>query len=115
MLQIPALWKMNVPHKQISLPVCIRFSCECLILVIILYFDFNTVSRNNQTGSGAHLTLLYNGNQGQSGLGMMLTAHFHLVLQSRVVELYPYTTLHLHDIVLSKLGSETALLTLSLS
>jgi hypothetical protein len=61
MLQIPALWKMNVTDKPFHLPLCITFMCECLMLVIMLYFDFNTVSRSIQSGSRA---LLANGYRG---------------------------------------------------
>jgi hypothetical protein len=55
-----------------------------------------------QPSSGAQSSLLYYWYCGQ---GVKLSTHLHLVLRSRMVQLYLHSPIHLHSIVLNELGT----------
>jgi hypothetical protein len=67
-----------------------------------------------QIGSGAHAASYTMGTGGsspgrQSGRGVTLTTHLHLVPRSRMVELYLYSAIFLYGVVLNGVNTEAIL------
>jgi hypothetical protein len=56
---------------------------------------------NVQTNSGVHPGFFSMGTGGLYPCGVMLTTHHNLVLGSRFLELYPYSPISLHGVVVN--------------